>query len=294
MEHLFIPYTAQTLLEPANVLVLAPHPDDEVFGCGGAIIRHRQQGHSVRVVIVTDGSAAVAHPDETARAAYIASRQQESNAAAAILGCDAPEFWGIPDRQLVADEAFIQRLVEYFQQHQIQRVYTTSPWEVHPDHHALAQAVISAAQRYEAALQLCFYEIGVPLFPNLLIDISDIVQLKIQAMACFPSQSSLHDYTKFIRGLNQFRTWTLAETVDSAEAYFTIENEKLRANSQAAYGVHRQTAYLHTLHTQNAQLQNENQHLAHELAAVYQSTSWRVTAPLRWVKRWWLSYNKKM
>ncbi len=289
MEHLFIPYTATTELDPATVLVLAPHPDDEVFGCGGAIIRHRQQGHSVRVVIVTDGSAAVVHPDETARAAYIASRQRESKAAAAILGCDAPEFWGIPDRQLEANEALIQRLVDYFQRHRIEQVYVTSPWEVHPDHHALAQAAISAAQRYEAALQLCFYEIGVPLFPNFLIDISELVSLKARAMACFPSQSTLHDYTKFVRGLNQFRTLTLAETVDSAEAYFKIDNTTLRTHPQAAYGIHQQTAYLHALQQQNAQLQTEKTALAHQLEAVYQSTSWRISAPVRWVKNWWIN-----
>ena len=47
----------------ARWLVLAPHPDDEVYGCGGAVALHVQAGHRVHVVILTDGAGQAGAPE---------------------------------------------------------------------------------------------------------------------------------------------------------------------------------------------------------------------------------------
>ncbi len=39
-----------------KVIVIAPHPDDETLGCGGAILRHIADGDMVHWLIVTDAS----------------------------------------------------------------------------------------------------------------------------------------------------------------------------------------------------------------------------------------------
>ena len=54
-ENEWIPYHAVQILGTGPVLVLAPHPDDEVFGCAGAIMRHIAAGDPVTVLILTDG-----------------------------------------------------------------------------------------------------------------------------------------------------------------------------------------------------------------------------------------------
>ena len=65
------------------MLVFAPHPDDEVFGCGGAIALHAQAGHPVRVVLLTAGDF---HTQSNARdTSYAATRLEESQAAAQAL-----------------------------------------------------------------------------------------------------------------------------------------------------------------------------------------------------------------
>ena len=84
---------------PESILVVAPHPDDETLGCGGAIALLRQLDVLVKVAIVSDGTQS--HPNSIAYPppALKQLRERESLAALAILGV-APEavtFWGMPD-----------------------------------------------------------------------------------------------------------------------------------------------------------------------------------------------------
>ncbi|MBK9346501.1 MAG: PIG-L family deacetylase [Burkholderiales bacterium] len=64
------------------MLVLAPHADDEVFGCAGAVIRHVPTGCAISVVVLSDGAYNIRDPTSQ----VIATREAESCAAAALLG----------------------------------------------------------------------------------------------------------------------------------------------------------------------------------------------------------------
>ena len=82
-----------------SILIVAPHPDDETLGCGGAIALLRQLNISVKVSIVSDGTKS--HPNSLTYPppALKKLRERESLAALAILGV-APEavtFLGMPD-----------------------------------------------------------------------------------------------------------------------------------------------------------------------------------------------------
>lgn len=91
-------------------LVLAPHPDDEVFGCGGAIMRHVRQGDEVKVIVITDGGLPLSEAHQ--RMDYVAIRQQESKEAQAILGYQHLEFLTFPDGQLQVNDALVEVLRE--------------------------------------------------------------------------------------------------------------------------------------------------------------------------------------
>ncbi|MCV6638911.1 PIG-L family deacetylase [Candidatus Albibeggiatoa sp. nov. NOAA] len=219
MEHTLIPYTATTTLPEGEVLVLAPHPDDEVFGCGGAIMQHVAQGQAVHVVIMTDGQAAMPYQHETYRDAYISQRQQESLQAAKILGYGKPTFFDISDRHLHSSDALLTQLSDFIVEHNIQHVYAPSIFEIHPDHIALAKIAIELIQS-RAEVQLIMYEVGVPLMPNRLLDLTALWARKKAAMACFNSQLALQNYDKHIEGLNTYRAYTLPQSVKAAEAYY--------------------------------------------------------------------------
>ena len=88
-----MPYTAANQIDGDKVLVLAPYSGDEVFGCGGAILRHVAGGDSLQVSIVTDGESSSGLPDSMI---YSQVRGEGSLQAAKILGYGTPNFWKLP------------------------------------------------------------------------------------------------------------------------------------------------------------------------------------------------------
>ncbi|WP_200330270.1 PIG-L family deacetylase [Thiocystis violacea] len=223
-EHDILPYHAERAMPSGRALILAPHPDDEVLGCAGAIMRHIAANDPVRVVIATDG----AFGETDGRDAHMRLRQDESRRAAAVLGCDQPAFWELPDRGLEYGESLIERIRAAIDELAADLVYAPSWWEMHPDHFALALAAAEAVRRCQRPVRLVMYEIGVPLHPNRLLDISDLVERKHAALACFASQLAQQRYDEHIAGLNRYRTYTLPGHVLAAEAYRMMTGDELR------------------------------------------------------------------
>lgn len=233
MEDRVMPYESVRCLGHGPVLVLAPHGDDEVFGCAGAILRHVEAGDSVRVIVVTDGAADL--PNAAAPAAYIREREEESRVAGRLLGYGEPEFWRLPDRSLQYGESLVQRVTSVVREASANLIYAPSVLEMHPDHRALGMVAIEAIRRVGGDCWLAMYEIGVPLRPNRLLDITDIRDHKREAMKLFASQMARRDYAKYVEALNCFRAYTLPPDVESAEAYYLASQEDIRRDPMALY-----------------------------------------------------------
>lgn len=217
MEHFLIPFDAKPLPAANHILVLAPHPDDEVFGCGGALTLHAASGAKINIVIATAGECG-GRPE---------LRLQESTRAATVLGYPPPVCWHYPDRGLVYGEKLIQEIVDYLHQHTIDLLYAPSLWENHPDHRALALAAMEACRRCEHVILLA-YEVGAALRPNFLLDISAVFTKKQQAMECFSSQLEEQAYDQHIHALNIFRTYTLPKTIQAAEGFERYTHTELK------------------------------------------------------------------
>jgi LmbE family N-acetylglucosaminyl deacetylase len=243
-------------LRGERLLVLAPHPDDEVIGCGGVVAQHLAEGRSVRVVVATDGG----------QAGVPATREEESRRALALL-CgagnpagdgseDGPEdagriagatqspanidFLAFPDRELASHrDELSQRLAAILREYRPDLILVTSPIELHPDHLALATTFCELIQRDEALFaelavaRVAFYEVGQPLRPNTIVDISDVAERKYAAIAVYESQLAFRDYVSYARGLNAYRGMTMPAGTKFAEAYFVIPLAELRTTATA-------------------------------------------------------------
>lgn len=230
MEHKLVPYNAVLRLEARSALVLAPHADDEVLGCGGAILAHVDAGCPVKVVIATDGAFGL---EGEARTAVAELRRAESRAAARLLGYGEPVFWDYPDQGLAYGERLVHDILAAAQGCDL--IYAPSVHEMHPDHRALGMAAVEAVRRLGAQVRLAAYEVGVPLPPNVLLDITASADRKRAAIACFASQLERQDYGRHIEALNRFRTYTLPREVEAAEAYVVLSAEEIAHDALGLY-----------------------------------------------------------
>jgi LmbE family N-acetylglucosaminyl deacetylase/SAM-dependent methyltransferase len=280
-EDAILPHKAVIEIPSRGALVLAPHPDDEVFGCGGAIARHVAAKVPVRVIVATDGAYKKGAAPDPRRARV---REDECRAAAKVLGYGEPIFWNLKDRALAFGEPLIAKVLEAMTG--VDLVYAPSLTEQHPDHRILAMAAIEAVRRSPGA-RLAFYEIGAPQRPNLLLDISQVAGVKQAAIACFRSQLETQRYDEQIAALNRYRTYTLTGNVTAAEAYFLVSSDDLNADPMK---FHRPETERHLAEATFAQAELHKMRLLlqerdMELASVYRSTSWKITAPLRMIRR---------
>ncbi len=231
-----IPYEPSPLVGE-RLLVLAPHPDDEVIGCGGVIARHLRDGRRVRVVIATDGTAA--DPAASDRDAYRIRREAESSAGLSLLGRGAEvQFLRFRDRELSATSgALSMKIHEDLQAFRPDLILVPSPIEIHPDHLALSHAFCDVIQSDPslfadlAIARVAFYEVTQPIRPNTLVDISDVADTKFAAIAAHKSQLAVRNYSDYTRGLNAFRTMTLPPACRFAEAYYVLDLPQLRTTS---------------------------------------------------------------
>jgi len=228
MENWYIPYQTAQLPKAEKVWILAPHPDDEVFGCGGAALSYASQNAQVYVTVVSSGTGyAQAHDAAEIQNA----REAETNAALKLMQLSPAQFMRLPDRGLGQCADLPRKLFKALQQQHFEAVLTPSLDEVHPDHLAVTRALFAALEQLKAeggtlpwVLQ---YEVGAPLKPNLLLDLTALWPRKLQAMQCYKSQQQSQDYAKHIEALNTYRTYSLPANVSHAEAYRVLAPEEV-------------------------------------------------------------------
>ena len=216
-ERQLLPYEA-TALRGERLLVLAPHPDDEVIGCGGLIAQHLAEKRRVLVIVVSDGAAGTT--------GSTLEREAESRNGLDALGggCDL-RFLRFADRSLADNLGELEKAIaDAVQEFDPDLIAVPSPVEVHPDHAALSEAFSAFAQRpannARALTRVAFYEVSQPMQPNALVDITDVAELKYRAIACHVSQLAARNYVDYARGLNAYRAMTLpGSEARFAEAY---------------------------------------------------------------------------
>jgi LmbE family N-acetylglucosaminyl deacetylase/GT2 family glycosyltransferase len=187
---------------PNRVLVIAPHADDEVFGCGGMLCFHADRGDQVRVVVLTDGAAG--DPDGT-EADIQAAREAESRAAGEALGVTDHRFLGLPDGGL-ADVADLQaRLEAELDDFDPDLVYAPSPQEMHPDHRttsAMALRALAAGRERRVLL----YGVNAQVTAGALFDTTRFWERKQAAIEAFTSQLHYHDLVGKAIAVDRSRT----------------------------------------------------------------------------------------
>lgn len=162
---------------PLRVLAIGAHPDDIELGCGGTLVEHHARGHSVSMLVMSQGESGPQHS---------ISRRCEQEDASRILG--AQLFWGgfddaaIPESRIVVDT--IQDVMTTVRPDVI---YSHTANDSHQDHRAIALATLAAARRSSRILQ---YEApsSLQFVPAMYVDIREALEGKLSALRAHVSQ----------------------------------------------------------------------------------------------------------
>ena len=188
-----------------NVLVIAPHPDDETIGCGGTLCLHKQRGDRTAVVCLTSGELGLKHLPR--RKAW-SIREKEARAAAKILYVAKVQFLRQPDWMLGDHiESTANALKPVLESEKPHIIYLPHEADGHPDHRA-AQPILRLAMKgvQRTMPEVRAYEIWTPLpAHDHLEDITRVMPRKLRALRAHASQLGEFNYERAVRGLNAFR-----------------------------------------------------------------------------------------
>ncbi|GMV97179.1 MAG: GlcNAc-PI de-N-acetylase [Phycisphaerae bacterium] len=179
------------------MLVVAPHPDDEVLGCGGTIRKRVLAGEKVSVAIVTRGTPLFP-------AAQVRRVRAEARQAAARLGVAGLRFLDLPvtTLHLIPKHRLNAAFSELLAETRPEQVFIPFPGDRHEDHRQVFEAMMVAlrpdGRRHRAARVACYETVsethwsaaGVePAFePNWYVDITATLPDKLAAMRAYASQ----------------------------------------------------------------------------------------------------------
>lgn len=200
-----LPLRSVEAIACTSALVVAPHPDDETLGCGGAIALLRDRGCNVQVLVISDGT--LSHPSSCKYPApkLRALRESETISALAVLGVDATAvtFLRLPDGAVPTQEPEFSQAVasccNYLTQVAPQLIFLPLRYDPHPDHRASWKLIYTALANLNLSSRLIEYPIwdwdetqrgSLPNLPSWRLDISSMVELKQQAIALYRSQTT--------------------------------------------------------------------------------------------------------
>lgn len=219
-----------------RVLVIAPHPDDEIIGVGGTIAKRANAGDEVFVCIVTKGTMPLFSEEQVKQV------QAECREADALLGVKETIFLEFPAVMLetIPRYEFNGKLAEVVQRINPDEVYIPHRGDMQIDHQMVVDSAMVAVRprgnnypkRVYAYETLSETGWNIPntvneFIPTVYEDISDTFGVKLKAMDIFKSQLAPFPKTRSIgaiEALAKYRGSTVS--VLAAEAFSLIREVK--------------------------------------------------------------------
>jgi len=214
------------------MLVIAPHPDDEVIGCGGTILKNLAEGGEVFLCVVT-----MICPPEWEEET-IKRREEEMGKAAKLLGIKKTFFLGFQSTKLdtVPHNEIIKKIAACVKQVKPESVFVSHWGDLHNDHKLVFDAAMVATRPFTTSVKkvIC-YEIPsstnlVPnketaFLPNVFVDISDFLEKKLEIMEVYQTEIRKHPHPRSIDALKAHAEKRGNEIgVNAAEAFVLVRD----------------------------------------------------------------------
>lgn len=215
-----------------KILSFGAHPDDIELGCGGTERKLIQEGYEVTHVYITSGEAG----SQTIEKHELRSlREKEALDSADLLGVKDVIFLRAPDGLTLFTEELRAKVINLIREIQPEIVFVHGACDLFPDHRIVHQLILSAITGAAgpwfqettgvpwAVKQILGYEVWHPMQDYALaIDITETLQAKMEALACFKSQVDPTRYDEAFKGLARYRG-VMSWAGDYAEVFEVIK-----------------------------------------------------------------------
>lgn len=239
LNHGLFPTVSPSTAGKTSALVFAPHPDDEVLGCGGVLAIKAQAGMRVKVVVMTDGRTS--HGKHIDASELAAIRRAEAEEAGQILGVSSGyEFLEIEDHRLARHrESALSRVVDIIQEFRPEEIFVPHRRDLISDHVETSRIVRRAVEQVGRPVVLLEYPIwlwnGWPwtanrwrheggLLTRTSATIRDIAEVALVCRARFDiggvkdtKRAALNAYRSQMQRLNGNPGWAVLSDVASGE-----------------------------------------------------------------------------
>jgi len=236
-----VPPSAERLdpaaFEGANVVVLAPHPDDDVIGSGGTLLRLVRAGARVTCVQATDGSDGWAlrdRPDAERRAI----RLGEARAVARAAGFAEIDCWEADNRAFARTDALVERLAALLTRLAPRLIFTPFLTDVHADHLTLNAILADAIPRAGAALVDCRvlgYEVWSLAPAGVVCDVAEVREEYEALLWTYESGMKVDDFVEMCERRNYYNACRLLGAPGYAEAFHSCAAAAYPALARDAY-----------------------------------------------------------
>jgi LmbE family N-acetylglucosaminyl deacetylase len=196
-----------------RILVIAPHPDDDVLGAGGTLLKAIDSGTDVHVLYVTDGL-----PEH---AASIREQTVEVCNAARMI----PHFLGCRSRQIPLEDPKVnEKVTSLLESINPEVIFISFFLDDHDDHRRvnhLLRNILKTGSLPEA--EIWAYQIYSSVVPNVVVNITDKVERKRELISKWKSVGKFNDLAHFILGVNASNCRFLsAQFPIFVEAFFVV------------------------------------------------------------------------
>ena len=213
-----------------NVLVVAAHPDDEILGCGGAILKHADNKDEVNIIFMSDGVSS-----RKKSALDIKKRKNQAIKVAKLLHTKPPIFLNFPDNKMdsVPLINIVKKIEKIILKIKPTIIYTHYNNDLNIDHKTTFEAVNVACRplKKSPVKKIISFEIlsstewklnNIKKFnPNLYINIDKYIKRKIKAFKLYTDEIKKFPHSRSEKGIQTLANFRGLESgLKNAEAFY--------------------------------------------------------------------------
>ena len=197
-----------------KILVIVAHPDDEMLGCGGTLLKLKKENCEIKSIFLSDGESSRSKKKNYKK--EIKTRENQAIKISKNAGFIKPKFFRLRDNSL--DKYPLLKVIKKIEKEMSgfnpNIIFTHSDVDLNIDHQYTANAVLTAArpENKDSVSEILFFEVnsstdfqaqyGDKSFkPNFFVDISKTLSFKSKALKCYKSEMRAYPHSRSIKSI---------------------------------------------------------------------------------------------